>query len=61
VACKLALATPAVQLQDIKCMDMSKFEPERLITDIPEGSVVLVVISTYEGGTPPDAASWFCR
>ncbi|GAX81924.1 hypothetical protein CEUSTIGMA_g9352.t1 [Chlamydomonas eustigma] len=60
VACKLALASQA-EFEDIQCMDMTKFEPERLISDLPEGSVFLIVVSTYEGGTPPDAARWFCR
>ena len=59
---------------DVYCADMSRYDPERLLLGVssvdreaslmetlPNGSTLLIVISTYEGGSPPDAAQWFCR
>ena len=28
---------------------------------LPPGSTLLLVLSTYEGGSPPEGARWFCR
>ena len=40
-----------------------RYDGERLLSadELPPGSTLLLVVSTYEGGTPPDAARWFCR
>lgn len=44
----------------VQCQDMASYDPELLLAE-PAESVILVVVSTYEHGTPPEAAKWFCR
>ncbi|GLC41738.1 hypothetical protein PLESTB_000682600 [Pleodorina starrii] len=40
--------------------DIASYEPEQLLSEAAD-SLVVVVISTYEGGTPPKSAQFFCR
>ncbi len=65
VAVQQALAGSPAAVQEryggVQCSDVARYEPERLLSDLPPGSVLLLVISTYEGGTPPTSARWFCR
>jgi tRNA wybutosine-synthesizing protein 1 len=50
---------PAVPVR-YSATDLASFEPEQLLGE-PAESLVVVVISTYEGGTPPESARFFCR
>eukprot|EP00798_Chlamydomonas_sp_ICE-L_P024502 gene24502-10099_t len=60
LACKLTLASETSPVE-INCTDLSLgFEPEKML-QFPAGTAVLVVISTYEEGAPPDGSKWFCR
>jgi tRNA wybutosine-synthesizing protein 1 len=57
VACASAAGLPAVS-----CLDMKSLDPEAFISDgVPTNTAVLVVLSTYEGGTAPEPARFFCR
>lgn len=49
-----AAATP-IQLSEI-----SAYEPESLLSEAA-GSVVVVILPTYEGGVPPESAAFFCE
>ncbi len=52
------LAHAAVQLGlTLEVMDMARYEVEQLWKE----QLVLVVVSTYEGGGPPEGARWFCQ
>jgi len=42
---------------NVKVVDLKDYEVEDLLKE----KLILVVISTYEGGDPPDSAKWFCR
>lgn len=54
-ACRAALGSA-----EVRCVDLAQYEPECLLSEAP-GTAVLVVVSTYENGTPPAGARWFCR
>ena len=40
--------------------DLSTYEPEGLLAE-PPGTLLLLLLPTYEGGMPPEGATWFCR
>lgn len=51
-------SAPAATLID--STDLSSYEPEQLLSETTD-TLVVVVISTYEGGSPPESARFFCR
>lgn len=54
-----AAAGPAPAVE-VRCLSLAQYEPEQLLAE-PRGTAVLLLLSTYEGGTPPESARWFCR
>lgn len=50
----------APQITPIQLTEISAYEPESLLSE-PAGSVVVIVLPTYEGGVPPESASFFCE
>jgi hypothetical protein len=54
----LAAASPAGELQlQLQLQDLASYEVEALLGE----QLVLLVLPTHQGGTPPPAAAWFCR
>lgn len=54
-----ALAGTRQQYARVVVCDLAQYEPEQLLAEPPE-SLLIVLVSTYEGGTPPEAARFFC-
>ncbi|KXZ49085.1 hypothetical protein GPECTOR_23g18 [Gonium pectorale] len=54
-----AAAPAAASAPRVAPTDLSAYEPEGLLSE-PAGSLVVVLVSTYEGGTPPENARFFC-
>eukprot|EP00198_Chlamydomonas_reinhardtii_P003396 XP_001692732.1 ADPH--cytochrome P450 reductase-related protein [Chlamydomonas reinhardtii] len=47
------------QIFSVTVIDAAAYEPEQLLTE-PRDTLVVLVVSTYEGGTPPPSAGFFC-
>lgn len=47
----------------VSCLDVADLgeDVETWLLGLPKGSVLVVVMSTYEGGSPPPKADWFCK
>ncbi|PNW73212.1 hypothetical protein CHLRE_14g623300v5 [Chlamydomonas reinhardtii] len=49
----------AAPFSSVTVIDAAAYEPEQLLTE-PRDTLVVLVVSTYEGGTPPPSAGFFC-
>ncbi|KAG2423460.1 hypothetical protein HXX76_015330 [Chlamydomonas incerta] len=54
-----AAAPPPPPFSTVTVVSAADYEPEQLLTE-PRDTLVLLVIATYEGGTPPASAAFFC-
>ncbi len=56
-ACGGAASTPSFS---VSVCNVADYEPEGLLSEARD-TLVILLVSTYEGGTPPESASFFCR
>ncbi|KAG2429944.1 hypothetical protein HYH02_013895 [Chlamydomonas schloesseri] len=50
---------PLLPFSSVVVVDAAAYEPEQLLTE-PHDTLVVLLLSTYEGGTPPASATFFC-
>ncbi|KAG2501511.1 hypothetical protein HYH03_000018 [Edaphochlamys debaryana] len=58
-AAAAATAVEAIGAPTVSVVDLASYEPEALLGEARD-TLVVVVISTHEGGTPPQSAKFFC-
>lgn len=47
---------------DSEVVDLKQYDPEdNLVTEGENGVWIVVIVSTYTDGTPPEGAEWFCK